>query len=223
MDWSTLTINVPQADLTPVSGSLYSQDTNAYRQVLKGIEASEEGMAFPDCHSHNATYTVVGVTYARKFTIEFPYSHEYEDGQYTVLLTGSNNNLFDVEGGVLVRNQVSIIPSNSAGLIEKDIPERPTEAHLSVAYDGSNIEMGIWLVRLGQTVSNPTAATVNWYKSDGSLLFTDNDTGPDANGQFEIKRAQALDADEAYYVDVIISDAQGVVTTRRGVTTVATV
>jgi hypothetical protein len=45
-----------------------------------------------------------------------PYSNEFEDGQYTIVLKESNNNIFDVENGFLVQNQVQVIPTNSAGL-----------------------------------------------------------------------------------------------------------
>ena len=35
------------------------------------------------------------------------------------MLVGSNNNLFDVENGILNQNYVQVIPGNSAGLIVK--------------------------------------------------------------------------------------------------------
>ena len=96
----------------------------------------------------------------------------FEDGQYAVRLEGSNNNLFDE--GVIIRNQVSIIPTNSAGLISVDVPSSITEAHLAAAYDesGSVLDLSVWLERLGVTILVPTSCTVDWYDPDGSLLFT---------------------------------------------------
>jgi hypothetical protein len=116
IDWNTRVIFVPQADLTLVSGTLYELDTDVFRLALKDIEDGE-GIPFPDTHRHNTEVTVAGTTFARTIEIINGYSVEFEDGQYTVRLVGSNNNLFDVESGILVQNQVSIIPSNAAGLI----------------------------------------------------------------------------------------------------------
>jgi len=117
IDWATQVITVPQAYLTPVTGSLYELDTDQFRRDLKAIEASEEGMVFADTHDHNTAYTVAGVTYARKVEIVNGYAVEFEDGTYSVRLAGSNNNLFDVENGILVQNSVQVIAQNAAGLV----------------------------------------------------------------------------------------------------------
>lgn len=117
VDPQTFIITIPQADLTFVSGTLYELDTNAFRLALKAWEASPEGIVFQKTHNHNTEVTIVGTTYARAINVIAPYSIRFQDGQYTVLLKGSNNNLFDVAGGILQQNQVQVIPSNSAGLI----------------------------------------------------------------------------------------------------------
>jgi len=112
-------VTVPQSDLTLVSGTLYTMDTETYfRQNLMALMASEDYIWCKDAYTHNTTITIVGVTYARFIemingcTVEFS-----PDAQWTVLLEGSNNNIFDVQGSVLVQNQVQVIPTNSAGLI----------------------------------------------------------------------------------------------------------
>jgi hypothetical protein len=117
VDWGNRVINIPQSYLTPVSGTLYELDTDTFRLDLKNLEDDEVGMAFPDTHRHNTSVTVAGVTYARFIEIINGYSLTFEDGQYSVRLTGSNNNFFDVENGILNQNQVQVIPGNSAGLI----------------------------------------------------------------------------------------------------------
>jgi len=118
IDWgNTYKIQVPQADLTLVSGTLYELDTDQFRLDLKSLEASEDGMPFSKTHDHNTQYEVAGVTYARSIEILSPYSVEFEDGAYSVRLTGSNNNIFDIQNGILVQNQVQVIPTNSAGLV----------------------------------------------------------------------------------------------------------
>ncbi|ANS05911.1 hypothetical protein [uncultured Mediterranean phage] len=129
---SPFTISIPQADLTLISGTLYELDTNAFRLDLKSIEAAEEGIVFEDTHRHNTEVTVAGTTFARTFEILNAsnssqtdiYTLVYDpDSQYTVRLTGSNNNTFDVENGILSQNQVQVIAQNSAGLIVTEVAQ----------------------------------------------------------------------------------------------------
>lgn len=118
IDWgNTYKIQVPQSYLTLISGTLYELDTDQFRLDLKALEASEDGMPFPKTHDHNTQYTIAGVTYSRSIEILAPYSVEFEDGAYSVRLTGSNNNIWDIQSGILVQNQVQVIPTNSAGLV----------------------------------------------------------------------------------------------------------
>jgi len=117
INWLTKVITIPKADLTFDSGTLYGLDTNDLRKWLKDIEDNEEGIAHLDTHRHNTEVTVAGVTYARTIEIINGYSITFEDGQYTVILSGSNNNIFDVASGILNQNQVQVIPTNSAGYI----------------------------------------------------------------------------------------------------------
>jgi hypothetical protein len=114
---TTFVISVPQSDLTFVSGTLYKMDTDAFRLAVKTIEASEEGMVLSDTNVHNTEVVVAGIPYARSIEFVAPYSIEFEDLQYTCILEGSNNNIWDVGGGVLVQNQAQIIPTNSGGLV----------------------------------------------------------------------------------------------------------
>jgi len=118
IDWATKVVTVPQAYLTPVTGSLYELDTDQFRLDLKAIEASEDGVVFPDTHQHNTAVTVAGTTFARTIEMINGYSVEFEDLVYSVRLAGSNNNIFDVENGILVQNQVQVIAQNSSGLVE---------------------------------------------------------------------------------------------------------
>jgi len=111
-------IDIPKADLTLVSGTLYELDTNAFRLELKSLEDDVMGMAFPKTHTHNTTVTVAGTTFSRTIEILSPYSVRFEAGSYSVRLAGSNNNIFDVGSGILVQNTVQVIAQNSAGLIQ---------------------------------------------------------------------------------------------------------
>jgi hypothetical protein len=117
IDWATKVISIPKTDLTLIQGTLYELNTNEFRLWLKDIEDSEEGMPYEDTHRHNTEVTVAGVTYARVIEIINGYSITFEDGQYSVRLVGSNNNIWDIQNGILNQNQVQVIPTNSAGLI----------------------------------------------------------------------------------------------------------
>lgn len=117
VDWATKVISIPQADLTLISGTIYELDSDWLRLQLKDLEDDEVGMPYLDTHRHNTTVIISGVTFARTIEIINGYSITFEDGQYTVIIKGSNNNYHDVAGGILNQNQVQIIPSNSAGYI----------------------------------------------------------------------------------------------------------
>lgn len=123
---SPFVISVPQSDLTLVSGTLYEMDTEVdFRQAVIALQDDEDGIVFQDAIRHNTEVTIVGLTLAR--TIEVlnasnstntdVYAVQFTpDSQWSVRFTGSNNNIFDVENGQLIQNQVQVIPNNSAGL-----------------------------------------------------------------------------------------------------------
>lgn len=118
VDHATRIITIPQADLTLISGTLYELDTNVFRQNLKDFEDGEAGIVLPNTHRHNTEVTVAGTTFARTLEIINGFSIAFSpDTQYSVRLVGSNNNIFDVESGILQQNQVQVIANNSAGLI----------------------------------------------------------------------------------------------------------
>lgn len=113
INWGTRVISVPLADLTLVSGSLYELNVDTFRQTLKSLESSEDGMPFTRTHNHNTEVTVGGVTLARVVEIVNSYTMTFEDGQYAVRLAGANSNIPDVVNV----NQVSVRSNNSAGMI----------------------------------------------------------------------------------------------------------
>ena len=139
---NTYVISVPQSYATLVSGTFYTLDTDQFRKDLKTLEASEEGIVFPDTHAHNGEVTVAGTTYARTVSIISPYTVEFEDLSWTVQLEGSNNNIWSVGDGILVQNQVQVIPTNSAGLITVNtagtIAPSPQEIRDAMLIDPTN-------------------------------------------------------------------------------------
>ena len=96
VDPLTFIISVPQTDLTLISGTIYEMDTESFRDDLKAWEASLEGIVFTRTHDHNTEATIAGTTYARGIQIIDPYSIEFQDGQYTCILKGSNNRYIQV-------------------------------------------------------------------------------------------------------------------------------
>jgi hypothetical protein len=118
LDPDTKVITIPQADLTLVTGTLYELDTNQFRLDVGVLLASETYIWMDYAFQHNTSVTVAGTTFARIIEFINGYSIEFEDGSYSVRLAGSNNNIFDVENGILVQNSVQVIAQNSAGLVE---------------------------------------------------------------------------------------------------------
>ena len=117
INWATKEIFIPQSDQSFVSGTFYTYDTNAGRIAMNVLNASEDGMVFPDINSHNTEVTIVGAVYAKTIEIINGYNITFENIASSVQLEGSNNNMWDIGGGILNQNLVQVIPTNAAGLI----------------------------------------------------------------------------------------------------------
>jgi hypothetical protein len=141
VNWGTKLISVPRADLTPLGGILYELDTNWLRLALKDLEDSVDGILALDTHRHATEVTVAGVTYARFFEIINGYTIQFTpDEHYTVLLSGSNNNVFDPS--ILDLGSYSVIGQNAAGLITVATGAGPTPSEISTAVWGEPAETG---------------------------------------------------------------------------------
>ena len=118
-DYLTKTVSVPQADITFVSGTFYTMDTNWFKNKLNEFLASEDGIFVEDIYKHNTeSDPIAGTIYARLIQIINGWKVQFTpDAQWTVQLEGSNNDIWSVGDGILVQNQVQVIPTNSAGLI----------------------------------------------------------------------------------------------------------
>lgn len=119
VDWANSDIQVAYGDtdvltqiqVTPTE--IWRLDTNAFRIELRELEESPEGRPNPVTHNHNEDVNVGGVNLADVLIIREPYTITFEDGQYAVYLQGTNNNILEKTN----KNQVSVNPSNSAGLV----------------------------------------------------------------------------------------------------------
>jgi hypothetical protein len=116
IDWGTKVISVTQSYLTPLGGTNYSLDTNAFRISLKDLEDDEAGIIHPKTHNHNTVVSLGGIQYARIIEIINGYTITFENvgTPYAVSLVGSNNNILDVTN----LNNVAIRSNNSAGLVQ---------------------------------------------------------------------------------------------------------
>lgn len=124
VNWITGEITILKSDpaMTQIQATpteIYQLDTEAFRLDLKVLEATADGMPWPDTHIHATEVTLSGVTYARFFEIIPPYFVTFEapvgmGDFYRVDLVGSNNNIADVK----TTNGVSLVSQNSAGLIK---------------------------------------------------------------------------------------------------------
>jgi len=168
---ATKVISILQADLTFVSGDLYELDTDQFRKDVMDLLSSEPFAWMPDAYDHNSEYTVVGVTYARKVEMINGYSITFENNVYTVRLAGSNNNIFDVEGGILnPSGNVTVVGQNSAGLIVVT-----SGSGLSAAQATQLIEI---YTRLGLNLADPITDTTGGIDSDsGDIEITRSGDG----------------------------------------------
>lgn len=118
LDPATKIFTIAQSDLTLISGTFYSLDTNSFKNQVRKLLGSEAYIWMDSAITHNTEVTIAGTTYARLIEVINGYSVEFSpNSQYSVRLEGSNNNLFDIASGILNQNQVQVIPTNSAGLI----------------------------------------------------------------------------------------------------------
>ena len=120
IDPATRVISVPQADLTFVSGTLYTLDSDQFRKDVWDILSSESHIWLPPAFQHNTEVTITGDTLARTIVFINGFSVTFEDtgSAYSIKIIGSNNNIHDIDGGILNPTALTtVIPTNSFGLI----------------------------------------------------------------------------------------------------------
>lgn len=129
--WSVL-----QADLSFISGALYDLDTNQLKQDMMAVLSSEDYIWMDDSFIHNTQVTVAGTTFARTIEVINAHSIFLEDTSlaYSVRMINSNNNMFDVENGILIpTGLVTVISTNSGGLIVEPESTPPTVVEIADA------------------------------------------------------------------------------------------
>lgn len=116
VNWVTGVITIPKAyttlvQLTPVE--IRNLDTNLLRYDLRDLEDDVDGRPWPKTHDHNEDVLVGGISLADVLLVLEPYTITFEDGLWAVNLIGTNNNILERTN----KNQVSVNPGNSAGLV----------------------------------------------------------------------------------------------------------
>lgn len=161
-------ITVPQSDLTLVTGTLYELDTNWFREQMNDFGDSEEGMMAPDTHQHFTEVTISGDTQARTIIMINGWRVEFSpDSQWSVRLVGSNNNIWDIEGNVLVQNQVQVIPTNSFGLVKGAGAQAVWDEVIEGGYTARQLQR-IMAAALAGTLSGAESATITIKGVDGT-------------------------------------------------------
>lgn len=119
VDWPNKAITINQSDCTLVSGTFYTLDVSTVVwPALIALEDDEDGIVWPDTLINTSPLTIAGTTLARGLEITNGYTVEFlPDAQWTVQLDAANSNIWSVGDGILVQNQVQVIPTNSAGLV----------------------------------------------------------------------------------------------------------
>lgn len=158
------TIFVPRADMPIVTPSpeVRSIDVNKLRGDVMSLAASVAGGPIVTPFDHSGERTISGTVYAR--SIIFFYTIEFEDGAYQVRPFGANHNIADV----MVVNNVSVVPLNSAGLIRAELDQ--------VAADVAKARKAL----LNRMEIDFVAQTVTFYEDDGTTPMQVNPIETDA-------------------------------------------
>lgn len=117
IDWHTklITLNQTDSEVSLVSGTTYELDTYAFFRTVISLADDEAGMPFDDPLFHKAKTTISGVIYVDSVEIINGYTLlVLPDSSWRLRMDGATNNNFHDEG-VLVLNNVQVIPANSAG------------------------------------------------------------------------------------------------------------
>lgn len=115
VNWITGEITIPASDLTLVSGTRYQLAMSTFLAECRRLEwVFSGGLWAPHIVDHTDTkFDFSGANYAPFDEVLSPYFVTFSAPATRVDLIGSNNNIVDV----VTSNGISIVPSNSAGLI----------------------------------------------------------------------------------------------------------
>jgi len=175
IDWITgeLTIDRATMPIIQVTPEVRALATDDLWLEIKQAEAGQgplgdQGRIYPDIQTNNPAYTISGFTYAQGWLIIPPYFLTFEDGQYSVALQNTNNNIIDVAS----ENQVRILSQNSGGLIFGRLtPADVQQLFQYVLENGETFEQQTRLIRAfaAGDIAQTEAGTYVILSADGSI------------------------------------------------------
>ena len=182
VDWPNKVIFIPKSYLSPgANPSAFLLDINNLHLDLRHLEETQ-GMAYPQTHEHNTAVEISGVNIARVVRIINGYSVTFEEGAYSVNLSGGNSNISDVANF----NTVRVNSNNTAGL---QVVE--TRAPLSDVQNDALIGAFTLVQLLRKYESNKTKIneadnTLTVFDDDGATVIQEFDLR-DRNGNGSIE------------------------------------
>ncbi len=168
--WGTglITINQSDTEVTFISGTTYELDTDAFRLALKALEDNEEGMPYPRITKHNTVVVIDGVNYVRSWEIINGYTIQcLPNSSWRLKMDGLSNNNFHSEG-ILILNDVQVIPSNSAGNTETGT------SGLTVGEAAELVLIRKLFSNRQEVVLDTGVVYLRTYDDDGSTLIQEN-------------------------------------------------
>ena len=115
VNWVARIVTIPVGDLTLVSGSRYRLEMSDFHKEIRRLEWEfDDGLWAAQILDHTIPkLDFVGTDYAAFDEVVNGYTVKFDVGPTRVDLVGSNNNIVDV----LVVTGISVVPSNTAGLV----------------------------------------------------------------------------------------------------------
>jgi hypothetical protein len=115
VNWTTRVVTIPLADMTLVSGSNYSLNTDDVWLELRRLEAlPAEGLWAEQTIEYVNTQILSGITYSAIVKMINGYTWDTDTTNKTISLLGFNSNLLDT---FIPGSGVSVLANNSGGLI----------------------------------------------------------------------------------------------------------
>lgn len=175
-------VTIDQSDCTLISGTLYELDTNAIWAAIKAEEASETGIVFSDVQVRNSAYTVASVTYAAAILMLYEVVFT-PDSQWSVILRNTNNDMWDVQSGILQQNQVQVIPTNSAGLVEVGVSGLTAGESAQLSQISTDARVAARGAKIAKRSNNPVGnpGTLEVYDPADDTLYASGDIWEDEN------------------------------------------
>ena len=160
VDWPNKFITVPKSELTLITGTRYKITVSYWWQLLREMNATEEGIVF------DTMYNSTAATSSTPQIVDLinGYTAEFEDGLYSVELIDGNSNWREIE----VKNLVSVGTNNTTGFID------PTFLEAGLFPDGVILDVVNGVAGIGKT---PSGGIIGTRQTPSSNAFDSHDIG----------------------------------------------